>query len=81
MEKLKNYSHYSNYRMPTTIQISKDTKDLLNSFGTKEDTYEDIIKRMYKLAVREQLKDFLMSSKNTITIDEAKKEHSKRWSK
>jgi len=81
MENLKNYSHYSNYRMPTTIQISKETKELLNSFGTKEDTYEEIIKRMYKLAVKEQLKEFLMSSENTMTIEEAKKEHSKRWSK
>ncbi len=59
--------------MATTIQLSKETKNLLNTFGTKEDTYEEIIKRMYKLAVKEQLREFLMSSKNTITIEEAKK--------
>ena len=65
--------------MVTTIQLSKSTKELLNSFGTKEDTYEDIIKRVYKLAVKEQLREFLMSSKDTITLEEARKRHSKRW--
>ena len=59
--------------MITTIQVSKSTKELLNSFGTKEDTYEDIIKRVYKLAVKEQLREFLMSSENTVTVEEARK--------
>jgi predicted CopG family antitoxin len=65
--------------MTTTIQISKDTKDLLNSFGTKEDTYEDIIRRVYALAVKEQLREFLMSSEGTITLEEARKRHAKRY--
>ena len=65
--------------MPTTIQLSTETKNLIGSFGTKEDTYEDIIKRMYKLAVKEQLNEFLMSSDKTITLEEARKRHAKRW--
>ena len=65
----------------TTIQISKQTKGLINTFGTKEDTYEKIIKRMYSLAVKEQLRELLMSSKNSITIEEARKRHAKKWSK
>jgi hypothetical protein len=76
-----NYSDYSNYSMPTTIQISKETKDLIGTFGSKEDTYEDIIKRLYKLAVKEQLREFLMSSENTIPIDEAIKRAKKEWQK
>ena len=64
------YSHYINYSMNSTIQISKETKSLIGTFGTKEDTYEDIIKRMYGLAVKEQLREFLMSSDNTISLDE-----------
>ena len=67
--------------MPTTIQISKETKNLLNSFGTKEDTYEEIIKRMYKLAVNEQLREFLLSSENTLPIDEAIKRAKDTWQK
>ncbi|MBU1199147.1 MAG: hypothetical protein KKF46_06695 [Nanoarchaeota archaeon] len=59
--------------MISSIQLSKETKNLIGTFGTKEDTYEDIIKRMYELAVKEQLREFLMSSENTLTIDEARK--------
>jgi hypothetical protein len=63
----------------TTIQISRETKELIGTFGTKEDTYEDILKRMYKLAVKEQLREFLLSSEDCISIDEARKEAEKKW--
>ena len=65
--------------MATTIQISNETKNLIGTFGTKEDTYEDIIKRMYNMAVKEQLRQFLMSSKNCISIDESIKRAKKKW--
>ena len=67
--------------MATTIQLSEETKTLIGTFGTKEDTYEDILKRMYRLAVKEQLREFLMSSENTISLDEARKRLAKRWPK
>jgi len=66
--------------MNSTIQLSTETKTLISTFGTKEDSYEDIIKRIYELAVKEQLKEFLLSSENTITLDEARKKHVKKWS-
>ena len=65
--------------MNTTIQLSKETKNLIGSFGTKGDTYEEIIKRMYTLAVKEQLNEFLMSSDKTITLEEAKRKHAQKW--
>lgn len=77
--KLINYGDYTGYRMNSTIQLSKDTKDLISTFGSKEDTYEDIIKRMYDMAVKEQLRQFLMSSEGTLTIDQARKRLSKKW--
>jgi hypothetical protein len=67
--------------MNTTIQVSKETKELIGTFGSKEDTYDDIIRRMYKLAVKEQVTEFLMSSEGTIPIDEAIKRAKKRWRK
>jgi nucleoid-associated protein YgaU len=51
---------------------------MLSSFGVKGDTYEDIIKRIYDLAVKTQLREFLMSSKDTISIDEARREARKK---
>ena len=74
------YSHYTDYRMNSTIQISKETKSLISTFGGKEDTYEDIIKRMYALAVKEQLRQFLMTSENTISLEEARRMINKRRS-
>ena len=67
--------------MATTIQVSEETKSLIGTFGTKEDTYEDIIKRMYQLAVKEQLREFLLSSENAVPIDEAIARAKKRWQK
>lgn len=77
--KFKYYSYYSSHRMVTTIQISEETKALIAGFGTKEDTYEDIIKRMYRFAVKEQLREFLMSSEKTISLDEARKRLARKW--
>jgi len=65
--------------MNSTIQLSMETKQLIATFGTKEDTYEDIVKRMYDLATKEQLRQFLLSSDDTISIDEARKELNKTW--
>ena len=65
----------------TTIQLSNETKDKISSFGTKGESYDDIIKRIYSLAVKEQLRDFLMSGEGFIPIEEAIKEADKKWPK
>ena len=63
----------------TTIQLSKETKEKISSFGKKGESYEEIIKRIYLLAVKEHLREFLMSSDDTVTIEEARKEAEKKW--
>jgi len=65
----------------TTIQLSKETKKKISSFGTKGESYDEILNRIYSLAVKEQLKDFLLSSENTISLDEFEKEVEKEWPK
>jgi len=80
-ETLKYYSRYSHYSMNTTIQISQETKELISTFGTKEDTYDTIVRRLYDLACKEQISEFLMSDENTITLEEARRIHKKRWSR
>lgn len=67
--------------MNSTIQLSVETKHLISTFGTKEDTYEEIIKRMYDLATKEQLREFLLSSNDAIPIDEAIRRAKKEWQK
>jgi len=67
--------------MTSTIQLSNETKKLISSFGMKGESYEDIITRIYNLAVKEQLRQFLMPSERYIPIDKAIKEAEKRWPK
>lgn len=56
----------------TTIQLSKEMKEQLASSGNKNDTFESILKRVYNLAVKEQLREFLMSSEGFISLDDAR---------
>ena len=63
----------------TTIQISKEIKDKISSFGVKGESYEDILKRIYSIAVKEQLREFLMSDEGFVAIEEAIKEADKKW--
>lgn len=65
----------------TTIQLNKETKEKISSFGVKGESYDTIIRRIYALAVKEQLKEFLMSSEGFIPIEEAIKEADKKWPK
>ena len=63
----------------TTIQLSKEIKDKISTFGIKGETYDDILKRIYSLAVKEQLREFLMSDEGYISIEDAIKEADKKW--
>lgn len=65
----------------TTIQLSKETKNKISSFGIKGESYDQILQRIYNLAVKEQLKEFLMSREGYIPIEEAIKEADAKWSK
>ena len=58
----------------TTVQLSKETKEKVASFGNKGESYDQIIQRLYSAAVRTQLRDLLMSSENTVSLDDFEKE-------
>ena len=63
----------------TTIQLTKETKDKISSLGVKGESYDTILKRVYSLVVKEQLKNFLMSDEGCISLEEARKELDKKW--
>ncbi|MBS3076000.1 hypothetical protein J4429_06115 [Candidatus Pacearchaeota archaeon] len=65
----------------TTIQLSRETRNKIASFGIKGESYDEILKRIYSLAIKEQLKEFLMSDKGFIPIEDAIKEADKKWPK
>ena len=65
----------------TTIQLRKETKDKISSFGLKGESYDDILKRIYGLAVKEQLREFLMSDEGYVPVKEALERAKAKWQK
>ena len=63
----------------TTIQLSNETKRKLSSFGVKGESYDNILQRIYNMAVKTQFRELLMNSEDTIPIEEAILEAKKRW--
>ncbi|MBS3065675.1 hypothetical protein J4229_01375 [Candidatus Pacearchaeota archaeon] len=65
----------------STIQLSKEIKYKISSFGLKGESFDTIIRRIYSLAIKEQLREFLMSEEGFVPIEEAIKEADKKWPK
>ena len=65
----------------STIQLSKETKEKISSFGSKGESYDKILNRIYSIAVKEQIRTFLLDDKDTSTLEEFKKEVEKKWPK
>ena len=63
----------------TTIAIPKNLKEQMQEFGSKGETYSEIISRLIKSAKERQLHDLLMNEEGTISIDEGRKELNKKW--
>lgn len=65
----------------TTIAVENDVKDKISEFGTKGETYSEILNRLVESARKRQLHDILMNEEGTITLEEARKRLSKKWPK
>ena len=67
--------------MNTTISISEDIRDQIKEFGTKGETYEEILARLLKRAKDRQLQELLMDETDCIPIESALNRAKKRWQK
>lgn len=47
-------------------------RDKIKAFGSKGDTYDDILDKLYKSAQERQLQDLLMNTDGCLTITEAR---------
>jgi predicted CopG family antitoxin len=65
----------------TTIALPMKVKDELQEFGSKGESYSDIIERLLESARQRLLQDVLMNSEGFIPIEEAIKEAEKKWPK
>ncbi len=58
--------------MNTTIAISSDTRDLLQEFGKKSESYDDVIKRMHnEIELQKKISEFVDENEYS-TLEEAK---------
>lgn len=80
IETFKNYNSYNYYKMEmTTIALTKEVRDEVKQFGSKGDTYSDIVEKLIKSAKERQLHDLLMNEEGTISIDEALSKAKRKW--
>ena len=63
----------------TTIAVSNEVKEKIKEFGSKGETYSEIIKRLIESAKKRQLQELLMNEKDTISIEDAMTNAKKKW--
>ena len=65
----------------TTIAITKELKKQIIEFGSKGETYSEILTRLLVSAKKRQLHDLLMNEEGTISAKDALENAKKRWLK
>jgi predicted CopG family antitoxin len=63
----------------TTIAISPQIKEEIQQFGTKGESYSEILLKLIKSAKERQINDLLMNEEGTVPISEALANAKKRW--
>jgi predicted CopG family antitoxin len=63
----------------TTIAISPKVKEEIQQFGTKGESYSEILLKLIKSAKERQINDLLMNEEGTVPISEALANAKKRW--
>ena len=65
----------------TTIAITKNAQEQMKEFGSKGESYSDILLKLIKSAKERQLHDLLMNEEDSISIEEALSKAKKTWLK
>ncbi len=65
--------------MATTISLSDEMKEKLRNLGKAGESYDDIIRKMYKIAKKHLLLEYLYDTSDSVTAREALEEAKKRW--
>ena len=65
----------------TTIAVSNEIKEKIKEFGTKGETYSEIISKLIESAKKRQLHDLLLNEEGTISIEDTIANSKKRWQK
>lgn len=63
----------------TTIAVPTELKEELKEWGSKGESYADILERLLQKMRARQLEEFLMDDTDCIPIEQAIAEAKKRW--
>ena len=67
--------------MNTTISITKELQEEIREFGTKGETYDQILRRILESTKERQLQELLMDEEDCILIEDALKRAKAKWLK
>jgi len=67
--------------MNTTISVNLEVKKALDDFGTKGESYSDILERVLSSFRERQLSELLLDETNCVPIEEALAAARKKWQK
>jgi len=67
--------------MKTTISLSVELKAKIAEFKQDNESFESVLQRLYDLACEHQLRTLLLSTRNTMPIEQALEESKKKWLK
>ncbi|MBI4919002.1 hypothetical protein HY837_03670 [archaeon] len=65
----------------TTIAVSTHLRDEIKEFGSKGESYDEIISRLVESAKERQLQEFLLDEKGTTLVSDALVRAKNRWQK
>jgi len=67
--------------MNTTISISQEIREQIKEFGTKGETYDEILERLLINAKERQLQELLLDESGTVTVKDALQTAKQKWRK
>ena len=65
--------------MNTTISISQEIREQIKEFGTKGETYDEILERLLINAKERQLQELLLDESGTVTVKDALQTAKQKW--
>jgi len=67
--------------MTTTLSVTEEIREKIKEFGSKGETYSDILARLIEAAQEQQLRTLLMDTGGTSPVRDALARARKRWQK
>ena len=67
--------------MTSTIAVPAELKEELREWGSKGESYADILSRLLKKLKERQLEEFLMDDTDCVPIEQALAEAKQKWRK